>query len=152
MFESIATIEALSTADLRALLQDGFVVTKGPVPPDDVPALSRAYDSAVLEASPSDVRVGSTTTRVQDFVNRTAEFDGVYLHPPLLQACCRVIDQPFRLSSFLARTLNPGKVPKELHVDFPNDEAGWPMVGFILMIDEFRPENGATCFLPGSQG
>jgi ectoine hydroxylase-related dioxygenase (phytanoyl-CoA dioxygenase family) len=24
------------------------------------------------------------------------------------------------------------------------------MVGFILMIDEFRTDNGATCFLPGS--
>ena len=26
------------------------------------------------------------------------------------------------------------------------------MVGFILMIDDFTPENGATCFAPGSQG
>lgn len=26
------------------------------------------------------------------------------------------------------------------------------MVGFILMIDDFTPENGATCFMPGSQG
>ena len=26
------------------------------------------------------------------------------------------------------------------------------MVGFILMIDGFTAENGATCFLPGSQG
>jgi ectoine hydroxylase-related dioxygenase (phytanoyl-CoA dioxygenase family) len=24
------------------------------------------------------------------------------------------------------------------------------MVGFILMIDEFRTDNGATCFVPGS--
>ena len=24
------------------------------------------------------------------------------------------------------------------------------MVGFIFMIDEFQPENGATCFAPGS--
>ena len=26
------------------------------------------------------------------------------------------------------------------------------MVGFIFMVDEFRPENGATCFLAGSHG
>ena len=26
------------------------------------------------------------------------------------------------------------------------------MVGFILMIDDFTPENGATCFAPGLQG
>ena len=26
------------------------------------------------------------------------------------------------------------------------------MVGFILMLDDFTTENGATCFAPGSQG
>jgi hypothetical protein len=26
------------------------------------------------------------------------------------------------------------------------------MIGFIFMIDEFRPDNGASCFAPGSQG
>lgn len=26
------------------------------------------------------------------------------------------------------------------------------MIGFILMIDEFTPKNGATRFLPGSEG
>ena len=26
------------------------------------------------------------------------------------------------------------------------------MVGFVFMVDEFRSENGATCFLPRSQG
>lgn len=30
------------------------------------------------------------------------------------------------------------------------DSADWPLVGFILMIDEFRPDNGATRFVPGS--
>jgi ectoine hydroxylase-related dioxygenase (phytanoyl-CoA dioxygenase family) len=30
------------------------------------------------------------------------------------------------------------------------DSAGWPLVGFILMVDEFRPDNGATRFVPGS--
>jgi len=27
---------------------------------------------------------------------------------------------------------------------------GWPMVGFIMMVDEFRMDNGATRFVPGS--
>ena len=26
------------------------------------------------------------------------------------------------------------------------------MVGFIIMIDDFTPQNAATCFAPGSQG
>lgn len=84
----------------------------------------------------ADVKKGATTTRVTDFVNRGAEL---------------IIQEPFRLSAVVARTLNPGTVPMKLHVDYPSDTRGWPMVGFIFMVDEFRPENGATCFLPGSQ-
>jgi ectoine hydroxylase-related dioxygenase (phytanoyl-CoA dioxygenase family) len=29
--------------------------------------------------------------------------------------------------------------------------ASWPMLGFIVMVDEFRTDNGATRFVPGSQ-
>jgi ectoine hydroxylase-related dioxygenase (phytanoyl-CoA dioxygenase family) len=90
------------------------------------------------------------TTRVHDFVNRGAEFDELYVHPPLLEACCRVIGQPFKLSALLGRTLHPGAREQDLHVDFARDERGWPMLGFIVMIDEFRTDNGATCFVPGS--
>jgi hypothetical protein len=42
--------------------------------------------------------------------------------------------------------------PQQLRVDFPRDVQGWPMVGFIFMIDDFTAENGATCFMRGSQG
>lgn len=151
-FESLAGSAALSQSELLALQEDGFVVTRGPVLATALPGLSGAYDSAFLQADRVDVKEGSTTTRVLDFVNRGPEFDGLYLHAPLLEACCKIIKEPFRLSNLVARTLNPGKVPKKLHVDFPNDDDGWPMVGFIFMIDSFRPENGATCFLPCSQG
>jgi hypothetical protein len=151
-FRSIEATPALSTAELHALREDGFVVTPGPVANADLAALSRAYDLAVAGADPADVKTAPTTTRVADFVNRGAEFDGIYVHRPLLDACCRVIQQPFRLSTVLARTLRAGQAPKTLHVDFPRDGCGWPMVGFIFMVDEFRPGNGATRFLRASQG
>ena len=35
-------------------------------------------------------------------------------------------------------------------VDFRRQADGWPMVGFIMMVDEFRTDNGATRFVPGS--
>src|SRR5690242_7931949 len=113
-FESLAGSAALSPSELLPLQRDGFVVTRGPVLATDLPALSRAYDSAVFQADRVDVREGSTTTRVLDFVNRGPEFDALYLHTPLLEACCKVIKEPFRLSTLVARTLNPGKVPKRL--------------------------------------
>jgi ectoine hydroxylase-related dioxygenase (phytanoyl-CoA dioxygenase family) len=68
----------------------------------------------------------------------------------LLEACYRVIGRPFKLSSLHARTLRPGSPSQELHVDVPRGSADWPLLGFILMVDEFRPNNGATRFVPGS--
>jgi ectoine hydroxylase-related dioxygenase (phytanoyl-CoA dioxygenase family) len=49
-----------------------------------------------------------------------------------------------------ARTLRPGLPAQNLHVDFGRDCHGWTMVGFIFMVDEFRNDNGATRFVPGS--
>src|SRR5262249_7652412 len=78
------------------------------------------------------------------------EFDGLYVYRPVLAACCRIIDRPFKLSTMLARTLEPGAPAQLLHVDVQREADGWPLVGFIFMVDEFDAENGATRFVPGS--
>jgi hypothetical protein len=135
---------------VQELDEMGFAVIPGPVAPEDLVWLAAAYDQAIASASPDDVRVGSSTTRVNGFVNRGLEFDSIYLHPPVLNACRHVLRQPFELSTMHARTLRPGQDAQELHVDYARDEQGWTMVGFIFMVDEFRPDNGATRFVPGS--
>ena len=43
-----------------------------------------------------------SSTRVSDFVNRGPEFDGIYVYPPVLAACCQIIGRPFKLSTMLA--------------------------------------------------
>ena len=151
-FNLIAATTHLDPAAVRDLQVEGFAVIPGPVPESLLSDLASVYDRAVLLADASDVGRGSTTTRVNDFVNRGAAFDALYLHAPLLEACCRVIEQPFKLSSMLARTLNPRTPSQNLHVDFPRDEQGCRLLGFCVMVDEFRAENGATRFLPRSQG
>jgi len=140
----------LPTHAASELEERGFVVLPGVVPARDVERLSSAYDAAVTAATGDDVRIGSTSTKVNDFVNRGAAFDDVYVYPPLLEACSRVIGRPFKLSSFHARTLRPGAHAQELHVDVPRDSADWPLLGFVLMVDGFRPDNGATRCVPGS--
>jgi len=140
----------LDHAAWSQLDQDGFTVLPGPVPANDLGRLSAAYDAAIADAAPEDVKVGSSTTRTRDFVNRGPEFDRLYLHPPVLEACCRVLNQPFRLSTMHARTLRSGLPVQDLHVDFARDSLGWTMIGFIFMVDEFRSDNGATRFVPGS--
>ena len=151
-FASISAETQLSSEAMDALRTDGFFVMPGPVPEARLADLAHRYDEAVASALPEDIKTGSTTTRVRDFVNRDAAFDDLYVYPPILQACCCVIEQPFKLSTLHARTLRPRTNAQGLHVDFPRDTKGWPMIGFILMIDDFTVENGATCFLPGSQG
>ena len=149
-FNTLAAGSELPTDAASELEERGFVIIRGPVPPDRMELLANVYTAAVASATAGDKKVGSTTTRVSDFVNRGKEFDDLYVFPPLLEACCRVIGRPFKLSSLLARTLRPQTPSEELHVDVRRDSADWPLLGFILMVDEFRPDNGATRFVPGS--
>jgi ectoine hydroxylase-related dioxygenase (phytanoyl-CoA dioxygenase family) len=125
------------------------VVLPGSAIPGGSARLTEAYDRAVSTADPADVSIRSST-RVHDFVNRGPEFDGLYIYPPLLTACCRIIDGPFKLSTMLARTLEPGTPAQPLHVDVRRNADGWPLVGFIVMVDEFHADNGAMRFAPGS--
>jgi ectoine hydroxylase-related dioxygenase (phytanoyl-CoA dioxygenase family) len=140
----------LSVNAIQSLHDVGFVVIPGALTPDRLEQLPAAYDSAVASAGSDDVRVGSTTTRVHDFVNRGLEFEELYVCQPLLKACCHIIGQPFKLSSMLARTLRTNAQAQGLHVDFKPDEERFPLVSFIFMVDEFRKDNGATQFVPSS--
>ena len=42
------------------------------------------------------------------------------------------------------------RIAPDVHVQLRHRRMRWPLAGFILMIDEFRPDNGATRFVPGS--
>ena len=149
-FESISATRALSAAAAQELQHRGFTVALDAISPARVEQLGHAYDAAFSSATAAELKFGSTTTRLGDFVNRGAAIDGVYVFPPLLDACCRIIGRPFKLSSLHARTLRPHSLNGKLHIDVQHDSADWPLVGFILMVDDFRPENGATRFVPGS--
>ena len=99
---------------------------------------------------------GRTSLRVWDFVNRGAVFDELYQLEPVLAACRLVINAPFKLSTMHSRAIKPHAPVDTLHVDFAREaqdvtRRGWPMLGFIVMLDDFTPGNGATRFVPGSQ-
>jgi hypothetical protein len=136
-FGKLSAGNELTARAASELEERGFVVFPGMVPVDRMKRLAAAYTAAVTAATGDDVKVGSTSTKVSDFVNRDAEFDDLYVFPPLLEACCRVIGGPFKLSSFAARTVRAGSKAQELHVDVPPDSTDWPLLGFILMVDDF---------------
>jgi ectoine hydroxylase-related dioxygenase (phytanoyl-CoA dioxygenase family) len=156
-FDSLLETRALTLDAARALDEDGFVVLRGPIERDALAELAAAYDASVERADPADKSDGRTgsTTRVHDFVNRDPVFDRLYVDPPVLDACCRIIRRPFKLSTLHARTLNPQAPAQGLHADFARGDSdlaasAWPMVGFIFMVDPFTADNGATLFVPGS--
>jgi len=156
-YNALVETRALTLETMRALDEEGFIVIPGNIASDTLPRLEAAYDASVKNADSADRHDGRTgaTTRVNDFVNRDPVFDGLYVHPPVLDACCRIIGRPFKLSTMHARTLNPHSAPQGLHADFAREESdlaarAWPMVGFIFMVDPFTTENGATLFVPGS--
>lgn len=138
-----------SAKAIRDLDEIGFVIIPDVVTSGDLSQLALAYDSAVASALP-DNKIGSSTTRVNGFVNCGAEFDALYICKPLLDASCCLIGQPFKLSSMHARTLYSNSQAQSLHIDFKTNEERFPLVSFILMVDHFRNDNGATRFLPGS--
>jgi ectoine hydroxylase-related dioxygenase (phytanoyl-CoA dioxygenase family) len=140
----------LSTDSLEELQEVGFVVIPGPFESRDLPQIAAIYDSVLESASAVDKKIGSSTTRVNDFVNRDSDFDPLYIHQPLLDASRHIIGKPFKLSSMHARTLRPNSQAQGLHIDFKPHEERFPLAGFILMVDEFRDDNGATGFVPGS--
>jgi len=141
---------ALPLASTAALEESGFVVLPGPFPVEQLGAVADAYDAEVDAAVGDDIHVGSTSTRVVDFVNRDPLFDPLYVYPPLLDGAALTVGLTFKLSSLHARTLRPGSTVLDIHVDVEHDSTDWPLLGFIFMVDAFTPDNGATRFIPGS--
>ena len=133
----------------KELRERGFTIVAGPTLPGGHNQYSVAFDKAEAEADPSDVSIRSST-RINDFVNRGAEFDGIYTFGPLLGACVATIGKPFKLSGMRARILEPGAPVEALHVDVKHGAKDWPILGGIFMIDAFTPDNGATRFVSGS--
>lgn len=140
----------LSGEVVRQLAEAGFALISGPLSGDRFNHLATTYDELMAAASGPDFKIASTTTRMSDLLSYSSVFDDVFLYAPLLEACRHVIGKPFKLSSFLARTLRAGTPAQELHADLPRDSDNAPLLGFILMIDPFRKDNGATRFIPTS--
>ena len=149
-FRQICSGNTLPRQSVQQLVEEGFVVVPGTVSGDSFNELTAAYDEVMAVAAGPDFKIGSTTTRMSDLLNYASMFDGIYLYPPLLEACRHIIGAPFKLSSFLARTLRGETPAQELHTDLARGSEDAPLLGFILMIDSFWEENGATRFVPTS--
>jgi Phytanoyl-CoA dioxygenase (PhyH) len=135
---------------MSELRQRGFVVTEGPFSFTDMAEIAKGYDRSFVVAPDGEIKRGQTSTRWGGLV-ALEPFYRIFLHPPLLSAAAERIGGPMKLSSFCARTLLPRVAAEPPHQDVAPGADGYPLVGFIFMVDEFRSENGATRFIAGSQ-
>jgi hypothetical protein len=132
------------------LLQRGFIVTDGPYSFNEIVNVASDYDHSFAVTPDAQIKRGRTSTRWGGLVS-LEPFYRIYLHPPLLSAASERIGGPIKLSSFCARTLLPNVAADSPHQDVAPGADGYPLVGFIFMVDEFRVENGATRFIAGAQ-
>jgi hypothetical protein len=144
------TIGESALIEMSELRQRGFVVTDGPFSFNEISNFARDYDHSFAVTPDARIKRGRTSTRWGGFVS-SGPFYRIYLHQPLLSAALELIGGPMKLSSFFARTLLPNIAADPPHQDVAPGADGYPLVGFILMVDEFRVENGATRFIAGSQ-
>jgi hypothetical protein len=111
-----------------------------------------AYDRAVAASRADDVRQGRSCLRVRNFVDRGPDLDALPRDPVLLAICDRVFPGGHRLSSVIARAVDPGKAPQDLHADLESRGDAIELLGYIWMIDAFTAENGATRIVPRDGG
>ena len=91
----------LSMDAATELQERGFAVLLGAVPSDQMERLAYTYTAAVASAVGDDISIGSTSTRVSDFVNRGASSTTcTCFRPCLRQPAASSAD---RLSSVLHR-------------------------------------------------
>jgi hypothetical protein len=150
MSHQCSILPHLPSDKAQQLVDDGFAIIDGPYSQAELGHLSRDFDIAMASADPADVRI-SSSTRAWDIVSRTPEFERIYTYPPLLEACGIIVGEGFKLSATCFRSVNPGAGSQALHVDVSFRGDDWPILGFILMVDGFTAENGATRFVRGSQ-
>lgn len=135
---------------VRMLPDAGFTIISGPFEADAVRQAIAAYDRSVATAPAVDCKAGTGSIRVNAILDRARELAALIAFPPLLDAAATLIGGPFKLSAFHARSIRPGAEAQPLHQDVMPGANGWPLLGFIFMVDAFMPANGATRFLPGS--
>jgi len=134
------------------LSDTGYAVIPGPFDASKLETVTSAIDKAAAAASHEEIKVGSSgsNVRIDGLLAKMPALECLFTHPPVVAAAEELIGS-FRLSSFHMRTVLPGAEAQALHQDVRPYCDGWPLLGFIFMMDVFTPENGATRFVPGSQ-
>jgi ectoine hydroxylase-related dioxygenase (phytanoyl-CoA dioxygenase family) len=103
--------------------------------------------------------------RVWNLLNKGEIFEKMAQHPDVMAIAAAFLGDEFQMGSIAANRLLPGGPGQEPHIDYPywdlyktssfptNINSSFPMnLQATILIDDFTETNGATAFVPHSQG
>jgi len=103
--------------------------------------------------------------RVWNLLNKGEIFEAMAQHPAVTAIAAAFLGDEFHMGSIAANRLLPGGPGQEPHIDYPywdlykrssfptNINSSFPMnLQATILIDDFTETNGATAFVPHSQG
>jgi ectoine hydroxylase-related dioxygenase (phytanoyl-CoA dioxygenase family) len=150
----------------------GAIVIDGAVDPADV-AEARAIlmDHSNRDSAKVTHFQGANTDkldlqrRVWNLLNKGAVFEAMAQHAAVAAIAAAFLGDEFQMGSIAANRLLPGGPGQEPHIDYPywdlykqssfptNINSSFPMnLQATVLIDDFTETNGATAFVPHSQG
>jgi ectoine hydroxylase-related dioxygenase (phytanoyl-CoA dioxygenase family) len=136
---------SLADAERRRLDEQGFIVLSGVVDDHDLTRMRTAFDGAGDGAS-------AKGTRHVDLLETGEAFDGMLVHPGVLAAALQVLGEVPRLAQLHGREPLKGFGAQGLHSDWLPRPVWQPyrVLTTLWLLDDFRPDNGATGVVPGS--
>jgi ectoine hydroxylase-related dioxygenase (phytanoyl-CoA dioxygenase family) len=103
--------------------------------------------------------------RVWNLLNKGEVFEAMAQHPAVMAIAAAFLGDEFQMGSIAANRLLPGGPGQEPHIDYPywdlyktssfptNINSSFPMnLQATVLMDDFTEVNGATAFVPHSQG
>src|SRR5262249_45809578 len=132
--------------------QHGYVLFGEAIGADWLLNLRAAFEEAWARNQHTNQGKETGTRHINDLVNCSSVFDGVYTHPRVLEAIHHVLRCPFRLGQAGGRDPLPGFGQQGLHADWVARTRGEPfrIVTTIWLLDDFTEENGPTRVVPGT--
>ncbi|NMG08043.1 phytanoyl-CoA dioxygenase family protein [Brasilonema sp. UFV-L1] len=148
-----------------ASLVDEIIQGKGYVLIPEVLSAEQAQEARSLvlklaqeERQQGKLLIDGDKERLYGLIYKGEIFELMVQHPTIIEIIETILGNDMTLGGFSAHILNPGATNMGVHVDYPY----WTMkppfptypimeVQVIWMVEDFKEENGAPLFTPGSQ-
>jgi ectoine hydroxylase-related dioxygenase (phytanoyl-CoA dioxygenase family) len=146
---------ALSSADRRALDEDGYLILEDYLAGELLAQLRQRVAELFAEEGEragSEFKQEPGCGRLANLVDKGDVFRAIVAQPRVLEYVRHVLGPNVKLSSLNARSVHPGGGAQPLHADMAAvaDAQGYWVCNTIWVLDDYTADNGALRLVPGS--